>query len=333
MSATPSDVEPHSATAQRASDDAIPTASYAQEMLRYQASLHQLEQHIASEQAQLRTWEAEQHRDAEALRQAKDELQQWQQRVSTLEQRVLEHHQLCEDARGRVYALQEQRNVMHAEATRAAQEFAAAQAAVVATDTATSDTPEREPLRPQGLALPGLGVDTYKVNQQLQPQLKPTQPSQPHVHDHDHAFVSEASYRGPVTKVGLDTTPSRVMVVTLDLHGPNNVYVGFSDDVATGGIFVATYELGAIGDVVQVELTLPGSTASIHTRAKVTWTRELYDGYDTHHARHDTDQITPGVGLQLLDLSREVLGKLTQFARQRDPLFFPEDVLTDQCAA
>jgi len=64
--------------------------------------------------------------------------------------------------------------------------------------------------------------------------------------------------------------------LTLSL-GPgtdNGVWMGFEEDIALGGIFVATQDVWERGEVVDVDLLIPGQRSPIAYECEVRWVRE-----------------------------------------------------------
>lgn len=122
--------------------------------------------------------------------------------------------------------------------------------------------------------------------------------------------------REPAT-ISVDRRDSRVRLQTaLDLHSESNFFQGFSNNVADGGLFVATVKRLPPGTSVEVQFTLPGGK-KLQARGVVRWTREVNDR---------TPDIFPGVGVQFSELAGETAEAIHQFVTEREPLFFPESL-------
>jgi uncharacterized protein (TIGR02266 family) len=102
--------------------------------------------------------------------------------------------------------------------------------------------------------------------------------------------------------------------VEIDFIGLDNFYSGFTEDISEGGLFVATYELKALGTEFDLVFSLPDGY-EIKTRAVVRWLR------DPHNVTEDSH---PGMGLQFIDLAPEHRRAIESFTRQREPIFYGE---------
>jgi uncharacterized protein (TIGR02266 family) len=108
---------------------------------------------------------------------------------------------------------------------------------------------------------------------------------------------------------------SRVQMQTnINLGSDSNFFTGFSTDISSGGIFVATVETVPPGTRVDVDFTLPGGRP-LKASGVVRWLRE---------PNNSTPDLMPGVGVQFQELQPEVASLITDFARKREPLFFPD---------
>jgi uncharacterized protein (TIGR02266 family) len=108
---------------------------------------------------------------------------------------------------------------------------------------------------------------------------------------------------------------SRVRLQTaIHLGSDSNFFTGFSTEVLEGGLFVATVESVPRGTKVDVDFTLPGGRP-LKASGVVRWLRE---------PNNRTPDLMPGLGVQFQDLQPEVASLITDFARQREPLFYPD---------
>lgn len=82
--------------------------------------------------------------------------------------------------------------------------------------------------------------------------------------------------------------PRAPVQLEASLATPSQLYAGVTDDVSTGGAFIATYGALRIDDELDVELRLPSSL--VHARGRVRWKRRTGE-----HA-------PPGVGVGFVDL-------------------------------
>lgn len=99
----------------------------------------------------------------------------------------------------------------------------------------------------------------------------------------------------------------------LGAHSTTNFYKGLSgnDVIDSGGIFVATYNLPAIGQPLIIKVSLPGGY-EFEAQGVVRWTRESpQSGADS----------PPGFGAQFTQISAEGRQLVYRYVRNREPLF------------
>jgi uncharacterized protein (TIGR02266 family) len=104
------------------------------------------------------------------------------------------------------------------------------------------------------------------------------------------------------------------MQASIDLRSDSNFFTGFSSDIHSGGVFVATVQSVPRGTTVDLDFTLPGGRP-LQVSGVVRWTREVND---------KTPDLMPGLGVQFTSLPPEVASAISTFVSQREPLFFPE---------
>ncbi len=132
--------------------------------------------------------------------------------------------------------------------------------------------------------------------------------------------LSAPAATAPAAKAptGRSTPPrdsSRVRLQTnIGLGSDSNFFTGFSTDIGTGGVFVATVETVPRGTKVDLDFTLPGGRP-LKASGVVRWLREPND---------HTPDLMPGVGVQFQELQPEVASLINDFVRRREPLFYPD---------
>jgi len=107
--------------------------------------------------------------------------------------------------------------------------------------------------------------------------------------------------------------PRVPLQVGVGVHSESNFYVGMSNDISEGGLFIATHQVPPVGSELEVELFLPGGV-EVRALATVRWVsepRELQDPW----AR-------PGMGVQFADLDARGHAAIAEFIENRAPLFF-----------
>ena len=102
--------------------------------------------------------------------------------------------------------------------------------------------------------------------------------------------------------------------VEVTMTSDSNVYVGLTDNVSEGGLFVATHDLLPIGSVVELEFSLPDDDDPIRVEAEVRWHRRV--------SRQNYD-IMPGFGAEFVDIDPSSRGSLEAFIESREPMFHP----------
>ncbi len=97
----------------------------------------------------------------------------------------------------------------------------------------------------------------------------------------------------------------------LGAHSPTNFYKGLSgnDVVDDGGLFVATYDIPKIGQVLWVDVHMPGGY-EFQAVAEVRWTRESGAG-----------DAPPGYGCAFKSVSKDARQLVYRYVRNREPLF------------
>jgi len=97
------------------------------------------------------------------------------------------------------------------------------------------------------------------------------------------------------------------------MESEHNFYTGFTENISTGGLFVATRDIKSVGTVVRVKFVLPGLPGAVEADAVVRWVREVGD--PDHH----------GMGVQFTHLSPPVRDAIDRFIKQRESIFFDHD--------
>ena len=106
----------------------------------------------------------------------------------------------------------------------------------------------------------------------------------------------------------------REVEVEIGIQSDTNFYTGFSCDISSGGLFVATYDVPAIGTAVNVNFRLPGCPA-MSLDGVVRWVRELNP--------NDPDMV-PGMGVEFGALEPRQASAINAFLSVRQPIFFEE---------
>jgi uncharacterized protein (TIGR02266 family) len=95
----------------------------------------------------------------------------------------------------------------------------------------------------------------------------------------------------------------------------SNFFVGFSGEIAEGGVFAATYNIFPRGTAMRVHVTLPGGFDRI-VNGFVRFVRDPMD--------LAADDTVPGMGIQFEGLDAESRELILRFVRKRPPMFYDE---------
>ncbi len=107
----------------------------------------------------------------------------------------------------------------------------------------------------------------------------------------------------------------RAIEAALGAHSATNFYKGLTggDIVASGGLFVATYQVPEVGQKVLLKVSMPGGY-EFEAKGVVAWTREVRMSATAPGA-------SPGFGAQLSEITDEGRGLIQRYVRNREPLF------------
>lgn len=110
----------------------------------------------------------------------------------------------------------------------------------------------------------------------------------------------------------MPTGPRQKVEANIGATTQSNFYVGFSGEIAHGGVFLSTYEVLPKDTSVVLLVTLPGGF-EFETDAYVRFVRDPMD-FDSG--------AEPGMGVQFENLSDEARDLVLRFIRKRGPMFY-----------
>jgi len=114
------------------------------------------------------------------------------------------------------------------------------------------------------------------------------------------------------------------LALSLTLHGGHNFYVGVSENISEGGLFVVTFMKLEIGEQVELEFTLPTLDRSIRVVGEVRWCRTP----DANHAEHNNygdmqdEYHRVGYGVQFKGVHPADQEAINDFLKTREPDFY-----------
>ena len=119
--------------------------------------------------------------------------------------------------------------------------------------------------------------------------------------------------------------PRTPVVVEVGLTTETNFYMGFTQDISAGGLFVATTDTRPIGTRFLLDCQLPGAARPIRCMVEVAWLREYHEGME-----YDMGAVS-GMGVKFVGLSPEDEAMIEAFQAERDSLFFPDGTEAAAC--
>jgi uncharacterized protein (TIGR02266 family) len=105
--------------------------------------------------------------------------------------------------------------------------------------------------------------------------------------------------------------------VKVDLESDHNFYTGLTQNISSGGVFIATHHLRKIGDRITLKFTLPGSENVLAVETEVRWIRE-----NTALMRAEGGT---GMGVRFINLTPETSAAINAFVQARESLYYDDE--------
>lgn len=105
--------------------------------------------------------------------------------------------------------------------------------------------------------------------------------------------------------------------IAVDLESDSNFYTGLTQNISTGGVFIATHQIKRVGDHVRLKFTLPGNPRAIEVDTEVRWIRE-------NSSLHRTDGAS-GMGVRFINMHPDDAAAIQSFLGDRDSLFYDDE--------
>ena len=112
-----------------------------------------------------------------------------------------------------------------------------------------------------------------------------------------------------------DRIPRLEVRLALNFSSESNFYVGFTENLSEGGVFVATHAARDLGAKIDLVIALPDQEP-IRAAGTVRWHRQYSEANET----------MPGMGIRFEELSANDEARIRDFARARQPMFFDDDL-------
>jgi uncharacterized protein (TIGR02266 family) len=106
--------------------------------------------------------------------------------------------------------------------------------------------------------------------------------------------------------------PRLSLELEVSLQSDSNFYIGLTENLSNGGIFVATHLVQPIGTVVALTLRLPNRKEPLKLGGRVKWIRDFSETLDA----------PPGMGIAFETISEDGVRAVHEFLAARTPLFF-----------
>jgi hypothetical protein len=129
------------------------------------------------------------------------------------------------------------------------------------------------------------------------------------------AAPKRAATQAEPVRMPLDDAALRPVEAALGAHSATNFYKGLAggDIVASGGLFVATYQVPEVGQKLLLKVSMPGGY-EFEAKGVVAWTREV-------RLNATSPEASPGFGAQFSEITDEGRGLIQRYVRNREPLF------------
>ena len=159
---------------------------------------------------------------------------------------------------------------------------------------------------PQAAFSPPQAAPQASFNAPQAQQARPA-PQAAHKPSASAAEAEAAGYRGNEKRETIE--------VNIGATTESNFFVGFSGEIAEGGVFAATYNIASRGTPLRVLVTLPGGFEK-HVHGRVRFVRDPMD--------MGAEDTAPGMGVQFEGLDAEARELILRFIRKRAPMFYDE---------
>ena len=109
--------------------------------------------------------------------------------------------------------------------------------------------------------------------------------------------------------------PRHDVELEVTMESETNFYMGLTENLSEGGLFIATHVLKPLGTQIEVSFKLPDVREAIKVTGTVRWVREY----------SETSDSSPGLGVRFEQLDQAQTELIRRFLAARDPLFYDED--------
>ena len=102
--------------------------------------------------------------------------------------------------------------------------------------------------------------------------------------------------------------------IEVTYESDHNFFMGFSENLSEGGLFLATAMVKDVGAVLSVRFTVPGADDPIEVPCEVRWVRPFHEGLDA----------PAGMGLRFVEIAERDAAAIRAFLAARAPIFYDD---------
>ena len=104
------------------------------------------------------------------------------------------------------------------------------------------------------------------------------------------------------------------MSVEVAKASDTNFYIGVTENISRGGLFIVTADMPPVGTTIDLSLRLPDHGQPLRVTGEVRW-----------HRHHGEAGEAPGFGIRFINLGEQAEALIRAFIEGRKPMFHPEE--------
>jgi uncharacterized protein (TIGR02266 family) len=112
------------------------------------------------------------------------------------------------------------------------------------------------------------------------------------------------------------STPRVDFKVEVSGGAKHQFFTGFTENISSGGLFVATHDLLPLGTTLRVAFSVPGLDHQFELDCEVRWVRDHNE---------DFPDMIPGIGVRFMSLTPQDTQYLNEVLKRLDTLFYDDD--------
>ena len=103
--------------------------------------------------------------------------------------------------------------------------------------------------------------------------------------------------------------------VEVSAQSDHQFFTGFSENISSGGLFIATYQVLPIGSSFTLSFSVPGVDRTFEAQCEVRWLREYNE---------NTPDVVPGVGVSFVGLNEQDEQILDAILQRVETMFYDD---------